>query len=250
MRSLSNLGICLSLVSGFLFLALVAELYYLFWWKKKNRANRGMEDGGHGSCSAKNLFLPLFSWRNPSSMSSTAINPHEISNPLKPIEEEDGTVEAELKRLQGLAGPPRFLFTIEEETKEDLESEDGSSIKGSRGKSLRDLFVTSSTPFLTPLSSPPFFTPPLTPMFEPLTEEEFIKRCSSPPPKFKFLKDAEDKLQRKKLMEEKARKITEEEGSFISIKIGRSRDRGQQQHSSSSQVIPLTSSPSSFKPVH
>ncbi|KAG6530957.1 uncharacterized protein LOC122014963 [Zingiber officinale] len=239
MRSLSNLGVCLSLVSGFLFLALVAELYYLFWWKKKNRANRGREDGGYRSCSAKKIFLPLFSWRNPSSLSTTAINPHEISNPLKAVEEEDGTVEAELKRLQGLAGPPRFLFTIEEETKEDLESEDGRSRKGSRGKSLSDLFVTSSTPFLTPLSSPPFFTPPLTPMFEPLMAEEFIKMCSSPPPKFKFLKDAEEKLQRKKLIEE-ARKITEEEeGSFISIKIGWTKDKGQQQHSSSSQVIPL-----------
>ncbi|XP_074578177.1 uncharacterized protein LOC141834732 [Curcuma longa] len=252
MRNLSSLGIGLSLVSGFLFLALVAELYYVFWWKKKNRANRGTEDGDYKSFSAEDLFLPLFCWRKPSSMSSAASNPQEISNPLKPIEEDDDTVEPELMRLQGLAGLPRFLFTIKEETREELESEDSRSRKGSRGRSLSDLFVASSTPFFTPLTSPPFFAPPLTPMFESSGEEEFIKMWSSPPPKFKFLKDAEEKLQRKRLMEE-AKTFAEEDdadSAFISVKIGKSRDRGQHLQLSSSQVIPLTSSPSSFRPVH
>lgn len=182
-------------------------------------------------------------------MSSAAINTQEISNPLKPIEEDDDTVEAELMRLQGL---PRFLFTIKEETREELESEDGRSRMGSRGRSLSDLFVASSTPFLTPLASPPFFAPPLTPMFEYSCEEEFIKTWSSPPPQFKFLRDAEEKLQRKKLMED-AKTVAKEDdadAAFFSVKIGKSRDRGQHQQLSSSQVIPLTSSPSSFRRVH
>ncbi|WOL15014.1 hypothetical protein Cni_G23795 [Canna indica] len=279
MRPLSSLGIGLSLVSGCLFLALVAELYYLCWWRK--RARTDIEDE-HRSPAAKEL-LHLFCWKKPSSLSTTALSPRDMSSSvdlaaysheqhlqlhsnsskdylLKPIGGDD-TLEAELMRLHSLAGPPRFLFTIKEETKEDLESEDGRS----GGKSLSDLFGSSETPFLTPLSSPPFFTPPLTPyrqngfhpVFESPKEEEFIRMWSSPPPKFKFLKDAEEKLFRKKKLmeEEEGNNVTrqesaasdEEDGSFITIVIGKNRDRGQQHHSSSSQVIPLSSSPSSIR---
>ena len=67
---------------------------------------------------------------------------------------EEGTVESELMRLHNLAGPPRFLFPIKEETKEDLESEDRSR-KGSRTRSLSDLMLTIDTPFLTPVASSP-----------------------------------------------------------------------------------------------
>nr|GEY08385.1 zinc finger BED domain-containing protein RICESLEEPER 3 [Tanacetum cinerariifolium] len=45
----------------------------------------------------------------------------------------DINVDNELLRLQGLSGPPRFLFTIKEETKEDMESEDKSKKGSSRG---------------------------------------------------------------------------------------------------------------------
>lgn len=123
-------------------------------------------------------------------------------------------MEAELLRLQNLCGLPRFLFTIQEETKEDLESEDGQkSRKGSRSRSLSDTILSMETPFLTPFTSPSYFTP-LTPMeslcnhngFNPLYESssdaEFNKIRSSPPPKFKFLRDAEDKLQREKLLKD------------------------------------------------
>ncbi|RRT43965.1 hypothetical protein B296_00050203 [Ensete ventricosum] len=309
MRPLSSLGIGLSLVSGCLFLALVAELYYLLWWKK--RSSREV-DHNYRSPAGELLYL-CCCWK-PSSLSSTALNPQDMTTSvdtaaysdegqlqlrsdsskdllLKAFGGEDG-MEAELMRLHGLAGPPRFLFTIKEETKEELESEDGRSRGGrsrrsSRGKSLSELFVCSDTP----LASPPLFTPPLTPLdcykqsgfnplFESTKEEDFIKVWSSPPPKFKFLKDAEEKLHRKRLMEE-ASKVhrngglvnstatqeshvsshppgvaashpsgpEEEDGSFITIVIGKNRDRGQQHHSSSSQVIPLPSSPSSFRPV-
>ncbi|CAL9769497.1 unnamed protein product [Musa acuminata subsp. burmannicoides] len=286
MGHLSSLGIGLSLVSGCLFLALVAEVYYMFWWKK--RARRDIEDN-YGS-PAKEL-LHLFCWNQPSSLSSTALNPQEISAsvdvatcsdgkdlPLKPFEGED-TIEAELMRLHRLAGPPRFLFTIKEETMEDLESEDGwcgegRNRRGSRGKSLSDLFLSSDTPFLTPLSSPSLFTPPLTPLdcyrqsgfnplFESSKEEDFVRMWSSPPPTFKFLKDAEEKLHRKKLTEEArqahrsashpstshSRGPEEKDATFITIVIEKNRDRGQQHHSSASQVIPLPSSPSSVGPL-
>ncbi|XP_008802762.1 uncharacterized protein LOC103716515 [Phoenix dactylifera] len=317
MGRLSSLGIGLILVSGFLFLALAAELYYLFWWKKRG-ANRDIEDN---YTSPGRELLYLFCWKKPSSLSPTALNPQEISTSanaavhsddgqlyldpnsgkdllLRPFGGGEESMEAELMRLHSLSGPPRFLFTIKEETKEDLESEDGRSRggrsrKGSRGKSLSDLLVSAETPFLTPLSSPPFFTPPLTPLdcysqhgFNPLFEsskEDDLHgvRCS-PPPKFKFLKDAEEKLLRKTLVEEamKARRNggvvedvakqrasapphhpmaaasppagppEEEDGSFITIVMGKNRDKGHQHHSSSSQVIPLPSSPSTIRATH
>ncbi|WOL04787.1 hypothetical protein Cni_G13509 [Canna indica] len=274
MKPLSSLGIGLSLVSGSLFLVLVAQLYYLFWRKK--RINSDIEENNSSSNRSAKHPLYLFCWKKPSSPSSTALHPQEIpisvaaNELLKPFGG-DETVEAELMRLHSLAGHPRLLFTIKEETKEDMESEDGwstgrRSIKCSGGKSLSDLFHSSDTPFMTPLSSPSFFTPPLTPLdcykqsgfnplFESSKEEDFVRLWSSPPPKFKFLKDAEEKLYKKKLMEEERKVFScqptgtgEEDGSFITIVIGKNKERGQQHHSSSSQVIPLPASPSSIRP--
>ncbi|WOL16573.1 hypothetical protein Cni_G25360 [Canna indica] len=270
MRHLSNLGIGFSLVSGCLFLALVAELCYLVLWKK--RTDRAAE-ANYRSLS------DLFCWKG---KSSSALNPNDISITsmedqlqrkdllLKPLGRgEEESLEAELMRLHGLAGPPRFLFTIKEETWEDLEleegwSRDGRSGKGSRGKSLSDLFLSSS-------DTPPLLVPPLipldrcdhggfsNPLFEACGEEDLIPMWPSPPPKFKFLKDAEEKLYRKKKMtEEVASQVqtetgddapkSEKDGSLIAIVIGKNRERG---HSSSSQVNPLPSSyPSRVKPLH
>ncbi|KAL7204598.1 hypothetical protein ACSBR2_017636 [Camellia fascicularis] len=81
---------------------------------------------------------------------------------------------------------------------------------------------------------------------------------SSPPPKFKFLRDAEEKLMRRLMEEAEKRsfKIQEfvatekRDGSFIRIIVGgknRERELNQQvpqSHSNASQVLPLASSPS------
>ncbi|CAL9771672.1 unnamed protein product [Musa acuminata subsp. burmannicoides] len=233
MKPLGCLGVGLSLISGCIFLALVAEFYYFFWWKKRG-SSRDVEE----NYSSPVKELPdLFCWKKPTSLSPTALKPQEIcisvngathseeEQPhlrsisgndlvLKPLGGED-TVDAE---LMCLAGPPRSLFTIEEETQEELESEDaiargGRSRRCCTGKSLRDLLLVSETPTLTPLSSPPLFSPPLTPMacykqngfnplFEPTKDEALAWMWSSPPPTLKFLKDAEEKLYRKTLVEE------------------------------------------------
>ncbi|XWS07769.1 hypothetical protein CRYUN_Cryun41cG0019200 [Craigia yunnanensis] len=300
MKSLSSVGLGLSIVFGCLLLALVAELYYLLWWKKR-LTSRDLENDY--SNPARDFFY-MFCWKRSSSMSHSALNPQGIrmteeqqshlhhlhSNKdllLKPFDhhhQDDHGMESELMRLHSLSGPARFLFTIIEETKEDLESEeaksksDNKSRAGSRGRSLSDLLLTVETPYLTPLASPPFFTPPLTPMdacyshqgfnplFESATDAEFNKIRSSPPPKFKFLQEAEEKLHKKKFMEEvhgndgfgqENGDMTppskylkdEEDGSFITIIVDRNKERGfnhnnQQQFS---QVLPLSSSPSTFK---
>ncbi|XP_076910265.1 uncharacterized protein LOC143567844 [Bidens hawaiensis] len=222
MRSSSSVGLGLSLVFGCLLLALIAELYYLLWCKKRV-ANRDIQESYN---SPAREFLYLFCWKKPSSLSSTGLTidtqVHEPQPPgppswFRPVgqdcDESDGmTIEA-LHNLSGPGpgpGPPRFLFTIKEETKEDLESEDKSK-KGSRGRSLSDVVFSVETPFFTPLASPPYLTPPITPRdstcrpFSPLShsssDAEFNRIWASPPPKFKFLRDAEDKLQKRKMNE-------------------------------------------------
>lgn len=310
MKSLSSVGLGLSVVFGCLFLALVAELYYLLWWKKRF-TNRDIENDY--SSPAKELFY-MFCWRRHSSLSHTALNPQELCSTvrltdthvhepnsdflLKPFG--DDGMETELMRLQNPSGPPRFLFTIIEETMEDLESEDGKSRggdrsrKGSRSRSLSDLILTVETPYLTPLASPSFFTPPLTPVdshnqhgFNPLlesaTDAEFNKIRSSPPPKFKFMQEAEEKL-RKKLTEEEEKGCShkhiegdvhdhsgnkaapfskllkeDEDGPFITIIVDKNKEMElnttshphiqplQYNSSTSSQVLPLASSPSKFR---
>lgn len=195
-------------------------------------------------------------------------------------------VESELMRLHNLAGPPRFLFPIAEETKEDLESEDGKcnrSRKGSRTRSLSDLMLTIDTPFLTPVASSPlkcsldtlhsYKHQGFNPLFESSAELDYNKFRSSPPPKFKFLRDAEEKLH-KKLMEEAKRKAIENvqecgvkdspsetiatdfsDGSFLRIIQNKDTERKQLQQylpqfpSGSSQILPLASSPTKFRPL-
>lgn len=314
MKSLSSVGLALSIVFGCLLLALVAELYYLLWWKRRFT---NKEIGDDYSSPARELFY-MFCLKKPSSLrhsqevcssvriTDTLVHQDQESQLqvnttkdllLKPFGD-DNTMETELMSLHSLSGPPRFLFTIIEETKEDLESEDGKSradnksAKGSRSRSLSDLILTMETPYLTPLASPPFFTPPLTPMHsgynqrgfnhlcESSTDAEFNKIRSSPPPKFKFLQVAEEKLCQRKQMEEAEEKVQlkndgfaqdhankaasskllkdEEDGPFITIIVDRNRERElndhqhhqlPQHHSSTSQVLPLASSPSTFKSI-
>ncbi|KAL5581027.1 hypothetical protein UlMin_013469 [Ulmus minor] len=304
MTSFSGLGLGLSLVFGCLLFALVAELYYLLWWRKKKIADGEIEDE-YGSFAKE--FIHYICWKraSPSNLHTNNTQERKEKDPdlngqesdlelgsskdllLKSIGEEG--VESELMRLHNLAGPPRFLFTIKEETREDLESEDGKSRgdrsrKGSRTRSLSDLMVAAGeTPFLSPLASPRLKSSPLNPfqldsfkyngfnpLFESSTEAELSRFRSSPPPKFKFLRDAEEKLY-KRLMEEAEKRasqisvsaqnseakpssnpetITEEkEGSFFTFMVGKNNQNLPQFPSSSSQVLPLATSPTAmFKP--
>ncbi|KAJ6827953.1 uncharacterized protein M6B38_364285 [Iris pallida] len=308
MKSLGGAGIVISLVSAFLVLALLAELYYLLWWKqhhrttvptaKRRRRRRRKvvvleEDDDEEESNttttttttspAKEL-LHLFCWKKPTALTPQHIN--NVSAAAAAATSEDyscpnnssGIEAADFARLRSLsAGLPRFLFTIKEETKEDLESENGSG-KSSRGRSMSadDMVLVETTagtetPYLTPLSSPAFFTPPLTPvdkrgainpLFESFKSDTGLSRMksssSSPPPKFKFMRDAEEKLYRKILTEEAMRvhrssssstspacsaasattaigTDDREDGSrFITIVVGKNRDEGQQQNQTSS----------------
>ncbi|RZC76013.1 hypothetical protein C5167_000150 [Papaver somniferum] len=91
------------------------------------------------------------------------------------------------------------------------------------------------------------------PLFESSTDVEISKIKSSPPPKFKFLKDAEEKLYRKSLVEEEEIKNDEvyhdsesENGSsnYITILVAKNKD--QQEKSDSSCSPSLAKSNSKF----
>lgn len=236
MGSFSGLGIGLSFVFGFILMGLVAELYYLLWWKKRKvySSNRKIEKPAFPWC-----------WRKPNSVSG--VSSRELTNSARnEFEQEDVEmgasklgygeegVESELMRMHNLCGPPRFLFTIKEENREDLESEDGKS-RTSNCRSVTDHHV-----FDNPPPSPSFKASNLW-SGEAMTEAELNRLRSSPPPTFKFLRDAEDKFlkqesERKKralknesLVQESA--IVKEGSEFVKLS------------KPAAQVMPLASSP-------
>ncbi|CAK9137864.1 unnamed protein product [Ilex paraguariensis] len=294
MAFFSGLCIGLSFLFGCILLGLVAELYYLLWWKKRIT---NTEAENHHTNHPTGLFS-LFCFKKPEpesvksntteELNSSSVNPDANAHEkdlelgtgkdllLKGCGEE--SVESELMRLHNLCGPPRFLFTINEETKEDLESDDGKSRgdrsrKGSRTRSLSDLIIALDTPFLTPMSSPTFMAHTLdsynhqgfnfNPLFESSTEAEMNRLRSSPPPKFKFLRDAEEKLLRR-LMEEAEKRALKNGGSVKESVLKASpnsaevteENKVRELHhppplyrSTPSQVLPLASSPSTFRPL-
>ncbi|CAH9103867.1 unnamed protein product [Cuscuta epithymum] len=222
MKSLRTIGLALSVIFGCLLFALFAELYYLLWWKKRI-TRRGIEDGP-----GKELFFFFFFCRKkPSSCSSSCLKPQDLQPEpqAEPQQEshEDSGIDSELLRL---SGPPRFLFTIREETKEDLESEGGKSRR--RRRSLSDVLLhqeESTPPFFTPTNtSPSYFTPPLSPLnpfLESTTDFEFNSFAGrpSPPPTFKFMRDAEEKLYRRRILEEmeEAQRLVKKKDAFIQV---------------------------------
>nr|GMD02008.1 Optomotor-blind protein [Ipomoea batatas] len=248
MKSLSGVGLAMSLVFGFLLMALLAELYYLLWWKRRI-ANARIEDGA-----AKEFFFMFCGKNPPPPPSSLPMKPLEVSRPDNLVRHEpqprtDTEEEEEEAELMRLSGPARFLCTIKEETMEDLESDDGR-----KGRMETPYF----TPPLTPDVNP--FLPAKSEIFdEPVGPHTPARQDSPPRPSFKFLRDAEEKAAQNKDKEEGSSFCSEEElpykdeenGSFITLVFPRSREgefvsEFSSSVSSSSQVLPLSSSPSSF----
>ncbi|KAH6814122.1 hypothetical protein C2S51_023140 [Perilla frutescens var. frutescens] len=236
MGSFSGLGIGLSCVFAFILMGLVAELCYLLWWKKRtvystNTKTENLE---------KFSFQLCWNWKKPDSVNGGSSR--ELTNSVRnQFEQEDletGSgklgygeegVESELMRMHNLCGPPRFLFTIKEESKEDLESDDGKS-RSSNCKGLNDHIFGGDGLKGSNLRNGN------NPVLESMTEAEMNKLRSSPPPTFKFLKDAEDKFL---LMQEAGKKESESaiiegiNGDFSFVKVSKP----------AAQVMPLASSP-------
>ncbi|KAI4339195.1 hypothetical protein MLD38_024159 [Melastoma candidum] len=232
MKSLSRVGVGLSVIFGCLLLALFAELYYLLWWKRRRiiiAAASGPSSIEHGrlnpGSSIPNFDPKSFPGFLPQQGGDDGGLPDSDKDLFRFIPQEQDGAEAEGlgAELYKIAGPPRLLFTIAEETKEDLESDDGKSGTAKVKRSLSDYLaaVEGQTPYLTPVTSPSLLTPPITPngtgagnhrrpsggfgtrpgfdpsSFESFRDAEFNKKRCSPPPTFKFLQDAEEKMRRK-----------------------------------------------------
>ncbi|XP_047314575.1 uncharacterized protein LOC124922152 [Impatiens glandulifera] len=233
MATFSALAIGLSFGFGCILLGLVAELYYLLWWKRRvssrvtedhhyNNQTITKEPSHHLFCWRKSISLDSDEVTNSVTKTSETIDEHEPDLELGVVGGKDLVikgfgeegVECEIMRLHNLCGPTRFLFTIKEETKEDMESDDGKSRsrKRSRTRSLSDILVTiesTTTPLASPLKTQNFDSynhHGFNPLFEQLTESELNRLRSSPPPKFKFMRDAEDKLMKRLIEEEAERK--------------------------------------------
>jgi len=247
MRALSRIGVGLAVVSALLLLALTAELYYIFVHKRRlRRRAAAISDAASSPSSSSRELLQLFCFKKPPALASTYAvqEPAAVSVAVggDGEEDDDETVEAQLMRLGSVVGPTRLLFTIKEETREDLESEDGRS----RSRSLGELLHCSETPpFLTPGASPgptAAMDNSYNPLFKSPAASPGPGPTVSPPPKFQFLKDAEEKLYRRALAEEamRARRSPlpqttspvagEEEGGYITIVVGKN-----------NRVIPLPS---------
>jgi hypothetical protein len=244
MKALSRLGVGLAVVSALLLLALTAELYYIFVYKRRSRRRAAaISDAASSPSSSSRELLQLFCFKKSPALASTYTvqEPHAagtaVAVTVDDEDDDDETAEAQLMRLSSLVGgPPRLLFTIREETKEDLESEDG------RSRSLGDLLHCHGTPFLTPASLP---VPPsvaatdnsYNPLFQSPMASPSPASAVSPPPKFQFLKDADEKLYRRALAEEAMRTRRSPSpvaGGYITIAVGKN-----------NRVIPLTSPPDS-----
>ncbi|KAK4786022.1 hypothetical protein SAY86_002711 [Trapa natans] len=254
MESFRRLAFGLSIVFGCLLLALLAEVCYLLWWRKRVAADSltdEAEDVNENSSYVKEIIYFICSkgtshlnrsssggrLRQSDSNGLEEQDP-EIGRSSKNLqvnseEVEEETVEAELMRLHNLAGPPRFLFTIKEEAREGMESEEGKSTR-SRTRSLSDL-VGLEIQQVSPLSSIP------SPISNPSSDAGFrfnppVVNASSPPPKLKFLRDAEEKLMRR-LTEEVGVKRSGgcDYGSILKIGVVDTKGRA--------QVLPLASSP-------
>lgn len=244
MGSFSGLGIGLSCVFAFILMGLVAELCYLLWWKKRTVY----------SSNTKTENLEKFSlelcWKKADSVSGGGSS-RELTNSVRnQFEQEDletGSsklgygeegVESELMRMHNLCGPPRFLFTIKEESREDLESDDGKSRSSNCKASNNDHVFGGGDSF-----KPSNLRNANNLVLESMTEAEMNRLRSSPPPTFKFLKDAEEKFMSKLLMQEADRK----KGLSVAesaIKEGINGDVSFVKLSKpAAQVMPLASSP-------
>lgn len=277
MSSFSGVEIGFGILFGCILLVLSAELYYLLWWKKRDFKNRDDVENKHFSSS--NIAPRTHSshtscWKTSKSSKTqekdlqTHIKQQDSDMGLgKDLVLKDESLDLELMRMHNLCGPPRFLFTINEETKEDLESEVSKRV--SRSRSLSDIVDTLGTPFLSPLASPPLKVPQhnnleaynhhgLNPLFESNEYSVFNKMKSSPPPSFKFLRDAEDKLLKKLMQMEgekravlknmgqnSPRKQEEKDGSFLKFLVGKGNSEGGHHPvSTNAKVLPLPCSPS------
>ncbi|GFP82667.1 hypothetical protein PHJA_000409800 [Phtheirospermum japonicum] len=209
----NKLATALIIIFAISLLALLAELFYVFWRRRVFRRQASPVGGGGDEISQISSSESTFSSIAPSKdllyflcvrppqfrlerNSATANSEASDLNSDRQQSEMEVNIDIDLLKIQGMFGPPRFLFTIKEEEREDLESPAEKSLcAASKNKiddekvcrvsleehfkaaevkeavGIDDVGVDDATPFSTPCASPPYFTPSASPVHVVLTGE-------------------------------------------------------------------------------
>ncbi|CAA3025095.1 Hypothetical predicted protein [Olea europaea subsp. europaea] len=212
---LSKLGTALTIIFVIALVALFIEIFYVLWRRRVfRRQNPTVLQGGCGGGDQ------LSQYSSDCSVSSTAsskellyffcIRPRETnSNTDGPNSNAPPQMDIDVLKLQGMHGPSRFLFTINEEEREDFElplaekdQNQSETVSLEEGVNLteesQEEFVVvvvaaaaaaaaeeaeeevdhvrdiDATPFSTPCASPVYFTPSASPVHE-LTQHQVAK---------------------------------------------------------------------------
>ncbi|KAJ6756123.1 hypothetical protein OIU79_028522 [Salix purpurea] len=185
MNELNNLGTVLTVVFSVCLAALVFEILYVLWFRRRFRGRNADREFGSSSDSlyptpSKEL-LYFFSWNNQTTrIEPDSKTPPEASAvaPSAPVDGADALVE-EMLKLQGMHGTSIVFSTIKEEEMEVTENDESSTenelVKSKRGEKssggfcyeegavANDVVVEVdgvTTPFWTPCASPQcYYTP-------------------------------------------------------------------------------------------
>ncbi|CAM6096525.1 unnamed protein product [Calypogeia fissa] len=174
------LPLAVGVVAAVFLLIVSGELFYLFYWRKRAHFPRGSHvsvapvSEGEAATVTEPAETPEVVINVTCAEYQIAALHQDLVEKLFPAM---GVTSREV--AQDLMGPTRMLFTITEETKEDLEKLDldgKRNRRASRSKSMSDFSVSPggplsplASPFITPPSSPEhFITPYGTPTYSPL----------------------------------------------------------------------------------
>jgi hypothetical protein len=179
MIGLSKLCSALTVVFAVSLLAILAQLFCVL--RRRRRIRRQSVSGGEDNSlynPSKELFY-FFCWKNQS-----RIEPQQAPSPSPPLRAGETADIDDVLKWRGLYmyGPSRFLFTIAEEEREGVDSDQNCS-SSEKGKTKSKSVITEervgvvgvssslpvavavmidvdeATPFSTPCASPPYYTP-------------------------------------------------------------------------------------------
>ncbi|KAH6797539.1 hypothetical protein C2S52_022093 [Perilla frutescens var. hirtella] len=210
---LSKLGIALVIIFSISLLAIFAQLFYVFWRRRVFRrrttsAGGGADEASRYSSSESAItstapskeLLYFFCIRPQFRLDQSSLTANSGGSEVNSNHESDvEVIDIDLLKIQGVFGPPRFLFTIKEEEREGTESPGKPTpcpaenemknivdYEKRRGVSLEECFRSAEddtavvaeveveidersdvvTPFSTPCASPVYFTPSASPVHD------------------------------------------------------------------------------------
>ncbi|XP_030511270.1 uncharacterized protein LOC115725795 isoform X2 [Rhodamnia argentea] len=180
MSSLTKLGTALTVVFVVCVVALAAQILWVLLRSRKFRQRSLAGAGGRGDHESAGVgafhappskeLLYFFCWNNQS-----RVEPHGATGNRTVIDDPEDDDGDELAKWQRFYGPPRLLFTINEEEREDaVDSDDKKRVclrerlaevddEAPPGEAAAAAVIVEVdegvTPFSTPCSSPAYFTP-------------------------------------------------------------------------------------------